>query len=55
VETEAWLASEDAYTEANRERLQEALRRRGELTARIAQLEDDWLWNQAELERALAD
>jgi len=55
VETEAWLASEEAYSEANRERLQEALRRRGDLATRIAQLEDDWLWNQAELERALAD
>ena len=53
VEAEAWLASEEAYVEANRERLQETLRRRGEVAARIAHLEDDWLWAQAELEKVL--
>jgi ATP-binding cassette subfamily F protein 3 len=53
AETEAWLASPDAYTETERERLQQALKRRGEVAARIGQLEDDWLWSQAELERAI--
>jgi len=52
-ETEAWLASSDAYAEPGRERLQQALRRRGEVQGRIGQLEDDWLWVQAELERAI--
>jgi ATP-binding cassette subfamily F protein 3 len=52
-ETEAWLASPEAYLDAQRERLQEALRRRGEVQGRIAQLEDEWLWAQAELERAV--
>jgi ATP-binding cassette subfamily F protein 3 len=54
-ETEAWLATAEAYEEANRERMQLALKRRGELAERIATLEDDWLWIQAEMERALAD
>jgi ATP-binding cassette subfamily F protein 3 len=53
-EAEAWLATAEAYEEANRERLQERLRRRGELASRIAQLEEDWLWNQAEMEKAVA-
>ena len=50
---DAWLASTEAYEEANREKLQATLRRQGELRARIARLEDDWLWNQAEMEKAL--
>ena len=52
-ETEAWLASTQAYAEGERERLQEALKRRGEVQGRIAQLEDDWLGSQAEMERAV--
>ena len=51
--TEAWLATSDAYAEANREKLQQALQRRGELQSRIAQLEEDWLWAQAEMETAI--
>jgi ATP-binding cassette subfamily F protein 3 len=51
--TEAWLATSDAYAEANREKLQQALQRRGELQSRIAQLEEDWLWAQAEMEAAI--
>jgi ATP-binding cassette subfamily F protein 3 len=54
AEAESWLASGDAYSDANRERLQETLRRRGELAARIAELEEDWLWTQAQMEDALA-
>jgi len=53
-ETEAWLASPEAYAQAERERLQEALKRRGDVQGRIARLEDDWLWAQAEMERAIA-
>jgi hypothetical protein len=52
-EAEAWLATAEAYEEANRERLQSTLRRRGEVAARIAHLEEDWLWNQAQMEKAL--
>jgi ATP-binding cassette subfamily F protein 3 len=48
---EAWLASGEAYEEAQREQLQTMSRRRGEVAARVAQLEEDWLWVQAELER----
>jgi ATP-binding cassette subfamily F protein 3 len=54
-EAEAWLASGEAYEEANRERLQSVLKRRGELAERIALLEEDWLWNQAQMEKALED
>jgi ATP-binding cassette subfamily F protein 3 len=50
---EAWLAGAEAYEEPNRERLQETLKRRAELAARIARLEEDWFWAQAELEKAI--
>jgi ATP-binding cassette, subfamily F, member 3 len=50
---EAWLSSPEAYEEPNRDKLQEVLRRRGELATRIAKLEEDWLWNQAQMEAAL--
>jgi ATP-binding cassette, subfamily F, member 3 len=53
-ETEAWLASPEAYEEGNRERLQGVLKRRSELAALIARLEEDWLWIQAEMEKALS-
>jgi ATP-binding cassette subfamily F protein 3 len=48
--TDAWLASAEAYEEANRERMQAALKRQAEIRARIAALEDDWLWTQAQME-----
>jgi ATP-binding cassette, subfamily F, member 3 len=47
---EAWLASELAYSEANKGRLQEAMKQRGEVAAQITQLEEEWLWLQAELD-----
>jgi ATP-binding cassette subfamily F protein 3 len=53
-ETEAWLATAEAYSEDNKERLTQALQRRGELAARIATLEEDWLWQQAAMEAAIA-
>ena len=53
AEAEAWLAGSEAYADGNRERLQEILKRRAELAARIAKLEEDWLWVQAELEKKL--
>jgi ATP-binding cassette subfamily F protein 3 len=52
-EMEAWLATADAYEEANRERLQAALKRRGELAERLATLEEDWLWTQAQMDTAV--
>jgi ATP-binding cassette subfamily F protein 3 len=54
AEAEEWLARPEAYEAAHRERLQAALRRRGEIQASIARLEDDWLWAHAEMERRLA-
>jgi ATP-binding cassette, subfamily F, member 3 len=53
AEAEAWLSAAEAYQEGNRERLQEILKRRAELAARLAKLEEDWLWAQAELEKKL--
>ncbi len=52
---EAWLASSEAYAETQRERLQQMLRRRGEVAARIGALEEEWLWAQAEMERRLGE
>jgi len=52
---EAWLAGGEAYEAAQRERLRATLERRGAIAAEIARLEDDWLWQQAKLEEALAD
>jgi ATP-binding cassette subfamily F protein 3 len=54
AEVEAWLATAEAYEEANRERMQAALKRRGELKEKLGKLEDDWLWTQAEMDRAAA-
>jgi ATP-binding cassette subfamily F protein 3 len=53
AEAEAWLSGGEAYEEGNRERMQETIRRRAELAQRIAKLEEDWLWLQAEMEKAL--
>jgi ATP-binding cassette subfamily F protein 3 len=50
---DAWLASEDAYAGAMRAELAERSRRHGEVAARIAQLEEDWLWASAEMEAAV--
>ena len=47
----ASLASPEAYDESQRELLQSTLKRRAELASRIATLEDDWLWTQAEMEK----
>jgi ATP-binding cassette subfamily F protein 3 len=55
AETEAWLSGAEAYAEGNRERLQETLKRRAEIAQRITKLEEDWLWMQAEMEKALRD
>jgi ATP-binding cassette subfamily F protein 3 len=51
AESEAWLASGEAYEAQNRERLEETLKRRANAAARIATLEEDWLWTHAEMEK----
>ena len=51
AELERWLASPEAYEEAKREAMQSAHRRRAEIAQRVGQLEEDWLWAQAEMER----
>ena len=50
TELETWLAASDAYAEANKAQLQERVKRQGELATRIATLEEDWLWVNAELD-----
>jgi ATP-binding cassette subfamily F protein 3 len=50
AELDAWLASTEAYAEANRMLLPEKLKRQGEVAARVATLEEDWLWVSAELD-----
>ena len=50
TELEAWLASTEAYDEANKTQLQERVKRQGEVATRIATLEEDWLWVHAELD-----
>ena len=50
VALEAWLLGADAYAETNKDKLQESIKRQGEVAARILHLEEDWLWVQAELE-----
>ncbi|MCM2326311.1 MAG: ATP-binding cassette domain-containing protein [Lysobacter sp.] len=47
---DAWLGSTEAYDEAMREELADRSRRHGELAARIAKLEEDWLWASAAME-----
>jgi ATP-binding cassette, subfamily F, member 3 len=46
----AWLVSEEAYAEGNRELLAEKSRRHGEVSARVGQLEEDWLWVSAQMD-----
>jgi ATP-binding cassette subfamily F protein 3 len=50
-ELETWLASEDAYTEGNKEILIAALERQGDLNWRLARAESAWLELQAEFDR----
>ena len=52
---DAWLASEDAYTEAAREELKEKIARQGELTWELARLESEWLDNAEALERVTTE
>ncbi len=50
-ELEAWLASEDAYAENNKERLLIVLERQGDLGWRLARAESAWLELQGALEQ----
>jgi ATP-binding cassette subfamily F protein 3 len=51
---ETFLGSGEAYEESQRERMQETMRRRGEIATRIATLEEDWLWTQGQMETELS-
>jgi ATP-binding cassette subfamily F protein 3 len=48
---EAWLASEEAYAENNKERLLLVLERQGDLTWQLARAEAQWLELQGKLEQ----
>jgi ATP-binding cassette subfamily F protein 3 len=50
---DAWLASGEAYEEAMRDELAQRSKRQGEIAARIAQLEEDWLWANAQMDDAV--
>ena len=49
-----WLAGTDAYAEANKERLHEALKRQGEVKQTIESIEWNWFAVQEKLEQASA-
>ena len=49
-ELQVWLASEDAYAPEQKDQLATAVRRNSELTAQIAELEEQWLALHEELE-----
>ena len=42
-DADAWLASVEAYDEANRDKLKEIVAKQGDVTWRLARLEADWL------------
>ena len=50
-ELDAWLAAPDAYLDANKERLKEALARNGDLGWELARVEAKWLELHEALER----
>lgn len=50
AELDGFMASADAYEDANRQRLADAVRRQGEVATRLAEVEEAWLEAQAELE-----
>jgi ATP-binding cassette subfamily F protein 3 len=50
-----WLASADAYTEANKEALKEKLARQGDVAWRLARLEAEWLEVSEALEQLAAE
>jgi len=48
---DAWLSGEDAYADANRDRLKQTIARQGDLGGRLARLEAEWLDVAEALER----
>ena len=43
AELDGFMASADAYEDANRQRLTDAVRRQGEVSSRLAEVEEAWL------------
>ena len=50
AELEAFLSSEDAYNDANRQQLGDSVKRQGEVSSQLEEIEMDWLALQEELE-----
>ncbi|NHR06459.1 ATP-binding cassette domain-containing protein [Chromobacterium haemolyticum] len=50
AELDGFMASADAYEDANRQKLADAVRRQGEVATRLAEAEEAWLEVQTELE-----
>ncbi|OQS44431.1 ATP-binding cassette domain-containing protein [Chromobacterium haemolyticum] len=50
AELDGFMASADAYEDANRQKLADAVRRQGEVATRLAEVEEAWLEVQTELE-----
>ncbi|KZE35271.1 ATP-binding cassette domain-containing protein [Crenobacter luteus] len=55
AELEGFVASEDAYQEANKARLADAVKQLGEIGSRLAEVEEDWMNVQEELEQLEAE
>lgn len=52
---ESFLSSEEAYAPENKAQMQQSATRLGEIKAQLAQIEEDWLMWQDELEQLTAD
>ncbi|MNM84687.1 putative ABC transporter ATP-binding protein [compost metagenome] len=48
---DAFMADETSYAEANKARLMEMLKRQGEVTSELEQLEERWLELQEQIEQ----
>ncbi|MFC3625380.1 ATP-binding cassette domain-containing protein [Vogesella amnigena] len=51
AQLEAFLSSEDAYNDANRQQLGDSVKRQGEVSSQLEEIEMDWLALQEELEQ----
>nr|WP_294864727.1 ATP-binding cassette domain-containing protein [uncultured Pseudogulbenkiania sp.] len=55
AELDAFLASEEAYQDGNKAKLADSIKRQGEVSARLAEVEEEWLLLQDELEGVSAN
>ncbi|MEC5208030.1 ATP-binding cassette subfamily F protein 3 [Vogesella perlucida] len=50
AELDAFLSSEDAYSDANKAKLADSIRRQGEVASQLESVEEDWMLLQEEIE-----